>query len=135
MSTLLFYLFNVFLLVRLAESSPVHGRQTNCTDPVVRKEWGAATDAEKSSYINAVLCLAKKPSRLGLSTTLYDDFGYIHNKLTLQSTIDSSNSDSELRQHIRSLTLCSSWGSSFPSMAPLLRPYLRVRTTRMWLYR
>ncbi|RDL40017.1 uncharacterized protein BP5553_04357 [Venustampulla echinocandica] len=62
----------------LAESLP----RATCTNPVLRKEWSAATAAERSSYISAVLCLATKPSRINLSTTLYDDFVYVHNSLT-----------------------------------------------------
>ena len=27
---------------------------------------------------NAVLCLATKPSKVGLNTTLYDDFTWVH---------------------------------------------------------
>jgi tyrosinase len=60
-------------------------RQTTaCSSPKLRKDWAAATDAEKQSYIDAVLCLATKPSRLNVSThtTLYDDFGYVHAHLS-----------------------------------------------------
>jgi hypothetical protein len=54
----------------------------SCQNPVLRKEWSATTDADRSSYINAVLCLATKPSRIGLvNSTLYDDFAYVHNLL------------------------------------------------------
>jgi len=59
-------------------------QKKTCTSPKVRKNWAKATSAEKKSYINAVLCLATKPSRLRISThnTLYDDFGYVHAQLT-----------------------------------------------------
>lgn len=59
-------------------------QKKTCTSPKVRKNWAKATAAEKKSYINAVLCLATKPSRLRVSThsTLYDDFGYIHAQLS-----------------------------------------------------
>jgi len=56
-------------------------RATTCTSPKLRKEWSQATRAEQDSYIQAALCLATKPSRLGLQTTLYDDFGWVHAKL------------------------------------------------------
>jgi len=83
----IFCVFFTHLLIQNVIASPTLRRQLKCTNPTVRKEWGAANDFEKSSYINAALCLSTKPSRLGLPTTLYDDFGYIHNKLTLQSMI------------------------------------------------
>ena len=89
---LLYIIFLVHTCIHNAAATPIptppHLRnQANCTNPVVRKEWGAATDAEKLSYINAALCLATKPSRLGLATTLYDDFGFVHNNLTLKSKL------------------------------------------------
>jgi len=58
-------------------SNEIKARQ-QCTSPKLRKEWSKATRAEQQSYIDAALCLATKPSRLGLNTTLYDDFGWIH---------------------------------------------------------
>jgi len=63
----------------LALPSELTPRQT-CSSPKLRKSWAKATNAEKQSYINAVLCLATKPSRLKVAThkTLYDDFGYAH---------------------------------------------------------
>ncbi|KAK0638575.1 monooxygenase [Cercophora newfieldiana] len=66
------------------EKSLASRQTTACTSPKVRKNWAVATDAEKKSYINAVLCLATKPSRLNISThtTLYDDFGYVHAHLS-----------------------------------------------------
>jgi len=59
-------------------------QKKTCTSPKLRKDWAKATSAEKRSYIDAVLCLATKPTKLRISThkTLYDDFGYIHAKLT-----------------------------------------------------
>ncbi|KAK0619557.1 hypothetical protein B0T14DRAFT_391676, partial [Immersiella caudata] len=60
-----------------------------CTSPKVRKSWAKATSTEKRSYIEAVLCLTTKPSRLGVSThtTLYDDFGYVHAQLTMPAPV------------------------------------------------
>ncbi|KAM7193255.1 hypothetical protein V8F33_007955 [Rhypophila sp. PSN 637] len=68
-----------------SDTSSSTQRQTKtCTSPKVRKNWAKATSAEKRSYINAVLCLTTKPSRLRVAThtTLYDDFGYVHAQLT-----------------------------------------------------
>ncbi|KAI0014687.1 hypothetical protein F4780DRAFT_767260 [Xylariomycetidae sp. FL0641] len=61
----------------------VQQRQDGCTDPAIRKEWRALTDDNKAEYISAVQCLATKPSKLGLDSTLYDDFPYIHMTLNL----------------------------------------------------
>lgn len=49
---------------------------------------GDLTDGEKSSYINAVLCLTKKPSKLNQTKypgakTRYDDFVAVHMNQTL----------------------------------------------------
>jgi tyrosinase len=52
-----------------------------CANPVLRKEWSAATASERASYTKAVLCLATKKSKLGLKSTLYDDFPWVHNQL------------------------------------------------------
>ncbi|KAG9230673.1 hypothetical protein BJ875DRAFT_537007 [Amylocarpus encephaloides] len=70
-------------LLSTSLAAPATEAPATCTNPVLRKEWSAATAAERSSYLKAVLCLATKPSRIGLPTTLYDDFSYIHNQLNL----------------------------------------------------
>ncbi|KAH8771953.1 monooxygenase [Diaporthe sp. PMI_573] len=54
---------------------------TTCTNPNQRREWRSLSTAEQEEYISAVKCLATKPSRLNLTTTLYDDFPYVHNEL------------------------------------------------------
>ncbi|KAK2602166.1 hypothetical protein N8I77_008720 [Diaporthe amygdali] len=53
----------------------------NCSNPDSRREWRSLSTTEQEEYISAVQCLATKPSRLNLTTTLYDDFPYIHNEL------------------------------------------------------
>ncbi|KAK5659836.1 hypothetical protein OQA88_13299, partial [Cercophora sp. LCS_1] len=70
-------------------SDNLNRRQSTCTSPKVRKDWAKASDAEKQSYINAVLCLAETPSRLNIPThsTLYDDFGYVHAQLSTPQRI------------------------------------------------
>ncbi|KAK4211753.1 hypothetical protein QBC37DRAFT_426191 [Rhypophila decipiens] len=55
-----------------------------CTTPKVRKNWASATTSEKSAYINAVKCLTTKPSKLGKSHRLYDDFVWVHATLFQQ---------------------------------------------------
>ncbi|KAI1845478.1 hypothetical protein JX265_012423 [Neoarthrinium moseri] len=56
---------------------------TACTDPAVRVEWRTLTTVERAEYITAVKCLATKPSILGLNSTLYDDFPWVHSQLNL----------------------------------------------------
>ncbi|KAF4551773.1 Tyrosinase-like protein 3 [Elsinoe fawcettii] len=58
-------------------------RSTNntCASPVKRKEWRTLTSSEQQNYLSSVLCLKTKPSRIGLSSPLYDDFPYAHNAL------------------------------------------------------
>lgn len=56
-----------------------------CTNPGQRREWRSLSTAEQEEYISAVQCLATKPSRLNLTTTLYDDFPYVHNELNSNS--------------------------------------------------
>lgn len=58
---------------------------TSCTNPGQRREWRSLSTAEQEEYISAVKCLTTKPSRLNLTTTLYDDFPYVHNELNGKS--------------------------------------------------
>lgn len=51
-----------------------------CHEPVVRKEWRTLSDVQKQEYLDAVLCLKTKPSRLGQNHSLYDDFPYLHSR-------------------------------------------------------
>ncbi|KAH6711904.1 hypothetical protein BKA61DRAFT_677100 [Leptodontidium sp. MPI-SDFR-AT-0119] len=54
--------------------------EQRCVDPVTRVEWRDLEPEVQQTYINAVLCLKTKPSRIGLNTSLYDDFPYVHQK-------------------------------------------------------
>lgn len=60
-------------------------QNSTCVDPVKRVEWRKLNPALQTQYIDAVLCLKTKPSRLGLSTTRYDDFPYVHTHLDKSS--------------------------------------------------
>ncbi|KAM5353432.1 hypothetical protein ACJ41O_000082 [Fusarium nematophilum] len=53
---------------------------SGCGHPVKRVEWRDLTSADQQSYIDAVLCLKTKPSRIGLETSWYDDFPFVHHK-------------------------------------------------------
>ena len=53
-----------------------------CINPPKRVEWRELSAVDQKGYIDAVLCLKTKPSRIGLKkSTLYDDFPYVHFKL------------------------------------------------------
>ncbi|KAK1828919.1 hypothetical protein QBC39DRAFT_384610 [Podospora conica] len=71
-------LVGISLQAVTAATLPQVAPRAACTSPKVRKEWSQATRAEQTSYIKAALCLATKPSRIGLESTLYDDFGWVH---------------------------------------------------------
>lgn len=61
-----------------AAATPYKNTLSTCKNPVKRVEWRQLKDADKQSYISAVTCLKTKPSRLGLKTSLFDDFAYVH---------------------------------------------------------
>ena len=81
----------VFYLLALAGFCAAHvlpraaGEQSPRDNTVHRVEWRDLSSAEQQSYIDGVLCLKTKPSRLGLNTTLFDDFAYVHHNLNAQS--------------------------------------------------
>jgi tyrosinase len=68
-----------------ALAAPAATSTATCTDPTVRSEWSSVSQDVRDAYIAAVNCLATKPSRIGLNTTLYDDFPWVHNALNLES--------------------------------------------------
>lgn len=49
-----------------------------CTTPSIRRSWTTLSDGEKLEYINAVNCLATRPSYINSNSTVYDDFSYMH---------------------------------------------------------
>ncbi|KAK9413193.1 putative Tyrosinase copper-binding domain-containing protein [Seiridium unicorne] len=55
----------------------------SCTQPAERREWRTLLDSERENYVGAVKCLTTKPSKLGLATSLYEDFPWIHARLNL----------------------------------------------------
>lgn len=71
---------------------------STCKSPEVRKEWRSFSTAEKTAYIAAVNCLAKKPHTSALKpsyprsnlpnvttdSSYYDDMTYVHMDLTDQ---------------------------------------------------
>jgi hypothetical protein len=57
-----------------------------CTNPAKRAEWRTLSEEVRKQYIDAVLCMKTKPSGIGLNTTRYDDFPYVHTHLDQTST-------------------------------------------------
>lgn len=60
---------------------------STCSDPVQRVEWRTMSAETRKQYIDAVLCLKTKPSGIGLDTSRYDDFPYVHTKLDKSSEL------------------------------------------------
>jgi len=54
---------------------------TACISPSTRREWRSLSRLEKIHYIDAVQCLRKRTSLLGLNQSLYDDFPYVHENI------------------------------------------------------
>lgn len=54
---------------------------TDYRDPAVSKEWRSLNDTEKGAYIEAVKCLATRPSEVNKNHILYDGFSTVHMKL------------------------------------------------------
>lgn len=78
-------LASLFGAAMAVPAADIEARQT-CTTPKLRKDWAKATTAEKTAYLNAAVCVTKKPSRLGLvNATVQDDFAYTHAILYNQS--------------------------------------------------
>ncbi|KAM0085922.1 hypothetical protein ACKRZS_001723 [Fusarium odoratissimum] len=63
-----------------AIAAPAKSDKT-CSNPAKRIEWRELDAADQQGYIDAVLCLKTKPSRMGLKSSLYDDFPHLHFQL------------------------------------------------------
>ena len=68
---------------------PALESEQSCTEPIKRVEWRELPSSQQQSYINAVLCLKTKPSRIGLNTSLYDDFAFVHARYNQESKSSS----------------------------------------------
>ena len=64
---------------------PALKSEQSCTEPTKRVEWRELPSSQQQSYIDAVLCLKTKPSRIGLNTSLYDDFAFVHARYNQES--------------------------------------------------
>jgi len=67
----------------------------NTTSGYVRQEWSALSSAQKTAYIDAVLCLQSKPAKSGSlapgAKSRYDDFvgTHINQTLTIHGTVST----------------------------------------------
>jgi hypothetical protein len=94
---------------------------TTCASAPTRREWRSLSAAESYNYIDAVICLKAKPSRLGLSNSLYDDFPYIHNQFDRDGELHGKHKPQNLTAS-RS-TFC----RIISALAPILHLYLPSR--------
>lgn len=80
------HLRSILLLAGLAAAYVVPRQEAKgCTKPVKRVEFRTLDNTVRKQYTDAVVCLTTKPSMLGLNTTLYDDFTYVHTQLNEES--------------------------------------------------
>ncbi|TLS22172.1 uncharacterized protein PpBr36_10017 [Pyricularia pennisetigena] len=69
------------LLPAVAIAAPTTTNTTAaCTNPQKRVEFRKLTAANRQQYVDAIFCMSKKPSELGmgLNTTRLSDFTYVH---------------------------------------------------------
>jgi hypothetical protein len=64
---------NTLILSRKFDLTVMLGRH-----PPRRREWRSLGEKEQEDLITAIQCLTQMPSRLGLPTTRYNDFVYVH---------------------------------------------------------
>ncbi|OJD33145.1 uncharacterized protein BKCO1_3300057 [Diplodia corticola] len=74
-------LINQALAITFAALASSQNIGSGCTSVELRREWRQLSSEEQRNYIDAVQCLTTKESRIGLTTSLYDDFPYVHNAL------------------------------------------------------
>lgn len=110
-------------MVSMAAAVPL--TQRDCT-PAVRQEWRQLPRETQQSYVDAIKCLKTKPSRIGknLTTTLYDDFPYVH------AHLDTSSKSCQAWEHVYENTPClqktrSPFRGLLPSLASILCSRLR----------
>ncbi|KAJ3040208.1 hypothetical protein HDV00_011305 [Rhizophlyctis rosea] len=71
---------------RIAARESGYEKPSACQKPLIRKEWRKLKKSEQKSYLDAVLCLGKKPAIAKKSApgaiSRYDDFVGVHAKQT-----------------------------------------------------
>jgi tyrosinase len=76
-------LFTIALLVVFTIAAP--SQYVAPSQVQTRVEWRKLSKSAQAEYISAVKCLDKLPSKIGLKTSHYNDFPYVHAKLNIQS--------------------------------------------------
>ncbi|KAF2204311.1 monooxygenase [Delitschia confertaspora ATCC 74209] len=56
-------------------------KSSKCDLIAMRREWRTLSMAQKHQYLEAVKCLKRWPSSLGLNQSYYDDFPWIHSRI------------------------------------------------------
>ncbi|KAF9871307.1 hypothetical protein CkaCkLH20_11228 [Colletotrichum karsti] len=74
---------NIALLLATAAET-AYGLSVNDTQIPQRVEWRELSQTAQADYIKAVQCLDGLPSKIGLETSRYNDFPYVHAHLNLQ---------------------------------------------------
>lgn len=127
-----FILFAAAAAFTRSQAVPVAGSEQECADPPARIEWRELDPANQKGYIDAVLCLKTKPSRIGLDTPLYDDFPHVHFTLAQVSKL---NSTYRTAFQPRLMTQSSTWLCGVSALAQVLHPrLLRSPPDGVWLY-
>ncbi|KAH8647369.1 hypothetical protein BX600DRAFT_153116 [Xylariales sp. PMI_506] len=69
-----------------ARPSSTSSTSPKCTAPVVRKEWRNASASEKTTFVQALQCLVKKPAsgQYPHSTSRFEDLAYVHQQMASQ---------------------------------------------------
>lgn len=75
-------IFTIALLVVFTIAAP--SQYAAPSQVQTRVEWRKLSKSAQADYISAVKCLDKLPSKIGLKTSHYNDFPYVHTKLNIQ---------------------------------------------------
>ncbi|ETS85154.1 hypothetical protein PFICI_03179 [Pestalotiopsis fici W106-1] len=97
-----FALKTAAIIAALANASPLSKRQTPaCTTISQRVPWTNLTSEEKTSYINADLCLINAPSKTGFegAVSRWDDLQWPHGSFYACMTIEISITNSRSYVH------------------------------------
>lgn len=92
---------------------PANQPRQACTNPEKKVEWRQMDAGDQKAYLDAVLSLKTKPSKIGLNSTLYDDFGNVHYHLNKWSQSSLATLDSVMYKHLLTANAPVHGGPSF----------------------